>query len=91
MDRVRSFRGPAHNVIATRALNPDYPMQLAMLPEVRLYGELAYLEAASLRLEVAKREFRERVEAMFALRHVLLAERVLQPDLNRARAAIAAR
>lgn len=79
------------NIIATRALNPDYSTQLATLPAVRLYGELAYIEAASLRLEIARQESRERVEAMLALRHVLLGEQVLQPTLNRARSLATAR
>lgn len=73
------------NIIGVRALNPDYAYQLATLSRERLYAELAYLEAASLRIQAEKAAAKERMEVMLALRQVLLAEKVLKPALIQAR------
>lgn len=74
------------NIVSSRSLNPDYASQLSTLSRQRLYAELSYMEAASLRLAAEKRSSKERVEVMFALRHVLLGEKLLQPQIQAARA-----
>lgn len=74
------------NIVGAKALNPDYPAQLAKLGKERLYAELAYLDAASLRLNAEKRASLERIEVMKALRQILLVESHLKPELSKAKA-----
>ena len=75
-----------YNMVGAKALNPDYPAQLARMGKERLYSELAYLEAASLRLNAEKRGSLERIEVMNALRQILLVESHLKPELSKAKA-----
>lgn len=74
------------NIVGAKALNPDYPAQLATLGKERLYSELAYLDAASLRLNAERRASLERIEVMKALRQILMVEAHLKPQLSKARA-----
>lgn len=74
------------NIVGAKALNPDYPAQLAKLGKERLYSELAYLDAASLRVNAEKRASLERIEVMKALRQILMVEANLKHELSKAKA-----
>lgn len=75
------------DVVTSRALNPDYPRQLSTLSEERLYAELAYQRALSLKLRHERSKHRERTEATLAMLQILRTEAALRPQLEAQRAA----
>lgn len=75
------------DLIASRAMNPDYVRQLASLTEPRLYAELAYMKAVRLKVQHERSQHRERIEATQAMLEVLMTDSVLRPQLDVQRAA----
>lgn len=69
------------DVIASRALNPDYTRQIGTLSTEKLYAELAYIQAIRLKLQRERSLRRERIEAIQAMIQILLAEQVTKPTL----------
>ena len=75
------------DVIASRALNPDYPRQLATLTAPRLYAEAAYMYAIRLKLQYERSQHRERMLATQAMVQLLRTEGALKPQLEAQRIA----
>lgn len=78
------------DIVASRALNPDYMRQLATLSEPRLYAELAYMKAIRLKVDHERGDHKERMMATEAMIQVLMTEASLRPQLD-AQRAVAAR
>ena len=70
------------DVIASRALNPDYARQISTLPTDRLYAELAYIQTIRLKVQRERSIQRERIEAIQAMLQLLYAEETLKPALG---------
>lgn len=70
------------DVVASRALNPDYVRQLSSLSEPRLYAELAYLRSIRLKVQHERSGHRERILATQAMVQALMTESVLKPSLD---------
>jgi murein DD-endopeptidase MepM/ murein hydrolase activator NlpD len=70
------------DIIASRAMNPDYASQLATLSEPRLYAEYAYLLSIELKLSNERGQHRERILATQAMVELLMAEKTLRPQLE---------
>ncbi|MFK4705792.1 murein DD-endopeptidase MepM/ murein hydrolase activator NlpD [Roseateles asaccharophilus] len=85
------MEGSIHEVlgdlVASRAMNPDYVRQLASLTEPRLYAELAYMKAIRLKVQHERSQHRERIEATQAMLEILMTDSVLRPQLDSQRAA----
>jgi len=75
------------DVIASRSLNPDYMEQLATLSTPRLYAELAYMQAISLKIKANRGIHRERILATQAMIQILLTEATLRPQIDMQRSA----
>ena len=75
------------DLVASRAMNPDYLRQLATLSEPRLYAELAYMKAIRLKVQYERSQHRERILATQAMLQVLMTDAVLRPQLDAQRAA----
>jgi murein DD-endopeptidase MepM/ murein hydrolase activator NlpD len=75
------------DVVASRALNPDYVRQLSSLSEPRLYAELAYLRSIRLKVQHERWAHRERIVATQAMVQALMADSVLKPQLDAQRRA----
>lgn len=75
------------NAVASRALNTEYPRQLASLSTERLYAELTYLGGTSLRIRQQRAAHRERILATRALLETLAVERDLRPQVDAQRSA----
>ena len=75
------------DVVASRALNPDYLRQLASLSEPRLYAELGYLKSIRLKVQHERAAHRERIVATQAMLQALLAESTVKPQLDAQRQA----
>jgi murein DD-endopeptidase MepM/ murein hydrolase activator NlpD len=78
------------DVVASRALNPDYLRQLSTLSKPRLYAELAYMQTIRLKVQHERSLHRERIEATQAMLQLLRTEAVLRPQLESQRRAAAA-
>ncbi|MCZ8255017.1 MAG: peptidoglycan DD-metalloendopeptidase family protein [Polaromonas sp.] len=74
------------DVVASRALNPDYVRQLSSLSEPRLYAELAYLKSIRLKVQHERSAHRERIVATQAMVQALMTES-LKPQLDAQRRA----
>lgn len=70
------------DLIASRAMNPDYEHQLSTLTEPRLYAELNYMKAIQLKIRHERSQHRERMLATQAMLQVLMTEAVLRPQLE---------
>lgn len=70
------------DVVASRALNPDYARQISTLPTDRLYAELAYIQTIRLKVQRERSIQRERIEAIQAMLQLLYAEETLKPALG---------
>lgn len=75
------------DVVASRALNPDYARQLSDLSDTRLYAELAYQRALLLKLKHERSRHRERIEATQAMLQILMTDAALRPQLEAQRSA----
>lgn len=75
------------DVIASRALNPDYAQQLATISEPRLYAEISYMQAIRLKLRHERALHRERMLASSAMIQTLMTEATLRPQLAAQRTA----
>lgn len=71
-----SQMGIVANIISARTLNPDYVNQLAQLSEERLYGELAYIEAASLYIKMLTEKSRDRILATQSILNTMQAKKI---------------
>jgi murein DD-endopeptidase MepM/ murein hydrolase activator NlpD len=75
------------DVIASRALNPDYAAQISTLSEPRLYAELAYMQTIRLKIRHERNLHKERMLATEAMVQILMTERTLAPQLSAQRRA----
>lgn len=82
-----SLREILFDAVGSRAFNPDYQHQISKLSDTRLYGELAYMGTLRLRMQQESAATRERVLATSAMLQVLMAEKVLKPQIDVQRAA----
>lgn len=71
-----SQMGIVANIISARTLNPDYVNQLAQLSEERLYGELAYIEAASLYIKMLTEKSKDRIIAAQSVLNTIKAKKI---------------
>ncbi|MEJ6002683.1 M23 family metallopeptidase [Paucibacter soli] len=78
--------GSVHEVlgdlIASRAMNPDYLRQIGSLTEPRLYAELAYMKAIRLKVQHERGQHRERILATQAMLEMLMADAALRPQME---------
>ncbi|WP_171020152.1 M23 family metallopeptidase [Hydrogenophaga sp. 2FB] len=86
LDSNMSYREQIANDIGARTFNPDYQRQLASLSGVKLYAELAYMNAIRLRMRHEAAAINERVLATNAMLHVLMTEKALRPQVDAQRA-----